>query len=111
MYNPHAIAERLAEEGGRCVTLCSCSGHCKCTAPTPKFEWKQQAEMPECRKYIMAKLKAAGVVDLSCCLSYEQLWQRFRECIVKVLRKGGETGMIEQRLHVTNQVQSVQKHV
>ena len=37
VYNPQAIAERLAVEGCMCVTMCQCSGHCKCKAPTPKF--------------------------------------------------------------------------
>ena len=68
-YNPHDIAERLAQEGAMCATVCGCK------APTPKFQWMQQAEMPECWKYMVAKLTAAGVVDLSCCLSYEQFWQ------------------------------------
>ena len=58
--------------GGMCVAVCRCSGHCKCKAPTPKFQWKQQSEMPECRKHMLAKLTAAGVVDLTCCLSCEQ---------------------------------------
>ena len=63
-YNPQAIAKRLAEEGGMCVAVCRCSGHCKYKAPTPKFQWKQQVEMPECWKYMVAKLTAARVVDL-----------------------------------------------
>ena len=29
VYNPQAIAKRLAEDGGMCVTVCRCSGHCK----------------------------------------------------------------------------------
>ena len=72
-----------------CVIVCRCSGHCKCKAPTPKFHWKQQAEMPECWKYVVAKLTAARVVDLSLCVSYEQLWQRCGECNVMVIREGG----------------------
>ena len=73
-YNPQDIAETLAQEGAMCATVCRCSARCKCKAPTPKFQWMQQAEMPECWKYMVAKLTAAGVVDLSCCLSYEQFW-------------------------------------
>ena len=72
-YNPQAIAERLAHEGGMCVIVCRCNRHCKCKAPTPKFLLKQQAEMPECWKYMVAKQTAAGVVDLPCCLSCEQI--------------------------------------
>ena len=67
--------------------------------------------MPECRKHIVAKLTAAGVVDLSCCLSYEQICPCCGECSVKVLREGGETGMTPQVLHVTNPGQSVQNRV
>ena len=44
--------------------------------------------MPEYGKYMVNKLTAAGAVDLSCCLSYKQLWQRCGECDVKVLREG-----------------------
>ena len=88
-YNPQAFAERLAEEGGMCVAVCRCSGHCKCKAPTPKFQSKQQSEMPERWKYMVAKLTGAGVVDLTCYISYEQLWQRCRKCNVKFLREGG----------------------
>ena len=75
-----------------CVTVRRCNGHCKCKAPTLKFQCKQQAEMPECWKYMVAKLTGARVVDLSCCLSYEQLWQRCGECNVRVLREGGGDG-------------------
>ena len=39
---------------------------------------------------MVAKPTAAGVVDLSCCLSYEQIWQRCGVCKVKVLREGGK---------------------
>ena len=68
--------------------------------------------MPQCWKYMVAKLMAAGEVDLSCCLSYEQLWQWCGECNMKVLRDGGgDTGMTAQVQHVTNQGQGVQKHV
>ena len=61
LYNPQASAERLTEEGGMCVAVCQCNGHCKYQAPTPKFQWKQQAEMPDCWKYMVAKLTAAGL--------------------------------------------------
>ena len=94
-----------------CVIVCECSGHCKCKVPTPEFQWMQQAEMPECLKYMVAKLTAAGFVDLSCCLFYEHLRQRCGECEVKVLREGGGTGMTTQILHVTNQGQSVRQRV
>ena len=67
--------------------------------------------MPECWKYMVPKLTAAGVVDLSCCPSYKQFWQRCGECEVKVLREVGETGMKAQVLHVTNQGQSVRQRV
>ena len=60
---------------------------------------------------MVAKLTAAGVVDLSSWLSYEQFCQQCGECKVKVLREGGETCMTSQVLHVTNQGQSVQKRV
>ena len=60
-YNPQDIAERLSQEGAMCVTVCRCSGHCKCKAPTPKYQWMQQAEVPERWKYMVAKLTAAGV--------------------------------------------------
>ena len=71
-YNPQDIAERLAMEDAMCETVCRCSGRCKCKAPAPKFQSMRQAEMPECWKYMVPKLTAAGVVALSCCLSYEQ---------------------------------------
>ena len=45
--------------------------------------------MPECWKHMVAKLTAARVVDLTCCLSYEQLWQQCGKCDVNVLREGG----------------------
>ena len=59
----------------------------------------------------MAKATGAGVVDLSCCLSYEQLWQRCGKSDVKVLLDWGKTGMAARVVHVTNQGQSVQKRV
>ena len=49
--------------------------------------------MPECWKYMVASVTAAGVVDLSHRVSYEQVWQRCVECNVKVLREGGGTAM------------------
>ena len=110
-YNPQDIAERLAMEDAMCETVCRCSGRCKCKAPAPKFQWMRQAEMPECWKYMVPKLTAAGVVALSCCLSYEQFWQYCGACGVKVLREGGETSMPAQILHVTNQGQSVRQRV
>ena len=110
-YNPQDIAKRLALEGAMCETVCPCSGRCKCKAPAPKFEWMRQAEMAECWKYMVPNLTAAGVADLSCCLSYEQFWQRCGDCRVKVLRQGGETGMPAQVLHLTNQGQSVRQRV
>ena len=67
--------------------------------------------MPECWKYMVPKLTAAGVVALSCCLWYEQLWQYCGACGVKVLREGGKTAMPAQILHVTNQGQSVRQRV
>ena len=68
--------------------------------------------MAECWKYMVPKLTAVGVVDLSCCLSYEHFWQRCGECRVKVLREGGGgAGMLAQVLHVTNQGQSVRQRV
>ena len=67
--------------------------------------------MPECWKYMVPKLTAAGVVALSCCLSYEKFWQYCGACGVKVLREGGETAMPAQILHVTNQGQSVRQRV
>ena len=76
-----------------CETVCRCSGRCKCKAPAPKFQWMRQAEMAECWKYMVPKVTAAGVVALSCCLSYEQFWQYCGASAVKVLREGGETGM------------------
>ena len=60
---------------------------------------------------MVPKLTVAGVVALSCCLSYEQFWQYCGACGVKVLREGGETGMPAQVLHVTNQGQSVRQRV
>ena len=83
------LLKRLAKEGGMCVQVCRCSRNCKCKAPTPKFEWMQQAVMPKYWKYMVAMLTAAGVVDLLCCLSYEQIWQRCGECNMKALREGG----------------------
>ena len=80
---------RTLLKGAMCETVCRCSGRCKCKAPAPKFQWMRQAEMAEYWKYMVPKLTAAGVVDLSCCLSYEQFWQRCGECRVKVLREGG----------------------
>ena len=94
-----------------CVVVWRCTGHCKCQAPAPKFQWKQQYEMPERWKHMVAKLTAAGVVDLTCGLSHEQSWQRCANCNVKVLREGGQTGMTTQVLHVTNQGQRVQNCV
>ena len=88
-YNPQDIAERLAMEDAMCETVCRCSGRCKGKAPAPKFQWMRQAEMPECWKYMVPKLTAAGVVALSCCLSYEQFWRYCGACGVKVLREGG----------------------
>ena len=70
-----------------------------------------QAEMAERWKYMVPKLTAAWVVDLSCCLYYEQFWQRCGDYRVKVLREGGETGMPAEVLHVTNQGQSVRQRV
>ena len=110
-YNPQDNAERLALEGAMCETVCPCSGRCKCKAPSPKFQWTRQAKMAECWKYMVPKLTAAGVVDLSCCLSYEHVWQHCGDCRVKVLREGGETGMPAQVLHVTNQGQSVRQRM
>ena len=110
-YNPQDIAERLALEGAMCETVCRCSGRCKCKAPATKFQWMRHAEMAECWKYMVPKLMAAGVVDLSCCLSYEQFWQRCDDCRVKVLQEGGETGMPAQVLHVTNQGHNVRQRV
>ena len=58
---------------------------------------------------MVAKLTVRGVVDLTCCLSYEQPCGK---CNVKVLREGGGGAcMTAQGLHVTNQGQSVQKRV
>ena len=56
-----------------CVAVCRHSGHSKCKTPTPKFQWTQHSEMPEWWKYMVAKLTAAGVVDLTCCPSREKL--------------------------------------
>ena len=109
--NPQDIAERLAMEDAMCETVCRCNGRCKCKALAPKFQWMRQAEMPECGKYTVPNLTAAGVVALSCCLSYEQFWQYCGACGVKVLREGGETAMSAQILHVTNQGQSVRQRV
>ena len=67
--------------------------------------------MAECWKYMVPKLTAARVVDLSCCLSNEQFWQRCGECRVKVPREWGETRMPAQVLQVTNQGQSVRQRV
>ena len=72
-----------------CETVYRCSGRCKCKALAPKFQWMRQAEMAECWKHMVPNLMAAGAVDLSCCLSYEQFWQRCGDCGVKVLREGG----------------------
>ena len=72
-----------------CETVCRCSGRCKCKAPAPKFKWMRQAEMAECWKYMVPKLTAAGLVALSCCLSYKQFWQYCGACGVKFLREGG----------------------
>ena len=110
-YNPQDIAERLAMEDAMRETVCRCSGRCKCKAPAPKFQWMRQAEMPECWKYMVPKLTAAGVVALSCFLSYEQFWQYCGACGVKFLREGGETAMPAQILHVTNQGHSVRQRV
>ena len=61
---------------------------------------------------MVAKLTAAGVVDLTCCLSNEQSWQRCGTRDLKVLREGGGgTGITKQVQHVKNQRQSVQKRV
>ena len=84
------------------VVACRCTGLCKFKPPAPKFQWKQQYEMAEGWKHMVAKLMAAGAVDLTCCLSYEQSWQRCGKCDAKVLRDGGETSMAAQVLHVTN---------
>ena len=106
--NPRDIIERLGLEGAMCETVCRCIGRCKCKAPAPKFQWLRQPEMVECWKYMVPKLTAAGVVDLSCCLSYEQFWQH---CGLKVQREGREKGMPAKVLHVTNQGQSVRQRV
>ena len=79
--------------------------------PCTKIPMDATAEMPECWKYMVPKLTAAGVVAVSCCLSYEQFWQYCGPCGVKVLREGGETAMPAQILHVTNQGQSVRQRV
>ena len=110
-YNPQDIAERLALEGAMCEPVCRCSGRCNRKAPAPKLQWMRQAELAECWKYMVSKLTAAGVVYLSCCLSYEQFWRRCGDRRVKVLREGRDTGMRAQVLHVTNQGQSVGQHV
>ena len=94
-----------------CVRRCADAAGDTWKATAPKFQWMRQAEMAECWKYMVPKLTAAGVVDLSCCLPYEQFWQRCGDCRVKVLREGGETSMPAQVLHVTNQWQSVRQRV
>ena len=109
-YNPQNITERLALEDAMCETVWR-GGGCKCKAPTPKFQWMRQAEIADCWKYMAPKLTAAGVVALSCCLSYEEFWQQCGDCGVNVLREGGETGTPAQVLHVTNQGQSVRQRV
>ena len=76
-----------------CVTVCRCSGQYKSKAPTRKFQQMQHTEMPDCWKYMVAKLTAARVVDLHCCLSYEQILQRCGVCNVKLLWEGGGAGM------------------
>ena len=35
-----------------CLAVCRCIRHCKCRASTPKFQWKQQCDMPECWNHI-----------------------------------------------------------
>ena len=94
-----------------CGTVCRCSRRCKCKAPAPKFQLMRQVEMAKCWKYMVPKLTATGVVDLSCCLSYEQPWQQCGECRVKVLREGGGTGMPAQVLHGTNRGQSLRRRM
>ena len=74
-YNPRTIFERLAEDGGIAVAVCRDIGHGKCKPAAPKFQMKQQSGMTICWKHMVAKLKAAGVVELACCLSYKELWQ------------------------------------
>ena len=45
--------------------------------------------MAECWKRMVSNRMAVGVLDLTCCLSYEQLCPWCGKCDVKVLRDGG----------------------
>ena len=76
-------------------------------SPCTKIPMDAAGRDAECWKHMVRKLTAAGVVALSCCLSYEQFWQYCGACGVKVVWEGGETAMPAQILHVTNQGQSV----
>ena len=102
VYNPHAIARHLAEEGQLAVAVCQCSGRCQCAKKLPKFHWKQQSEMAKCWKHMVSKLVGAGVRSLSDRLSHEQWWRRCLVCDKKVLHGVGEMAMAAYVLHVTN---------
>ena len=40
VYNRHAIARHVADEGQPTVTPCQWSGPCQCAKKAPKFQWK-----------------------------------------------------------------------
>ena len=111
LYNPHAIARHLAEEGKLTDAVSWCSGRCQCVMKAPKFQCKQQSELVECWKHLVPKLVGAGIRSLSDCLSHWQWWQRCPVCDKKVLHGRGQMAMAAQVLHVTNQGQSVHKRI